>query len=75
METSPITISSEIPIELYDKLVLHAHDVGVNKDTIILNALRQYLKSNGDTYLFGDYEQPAPDYLASGKVEATPAAH
>lgn len=73
METSSIKIVSEVPLELYDKLVLHARDVGVNKDTVVQNALKEYLKSNADTYLFGDHDQlfaqSSPDYLASGKEE------
>ena len=57
MKTISVKISSEVPIEIYDKLVLRAHDIGVSKDTVILNALKQYLNEHTDAHDYGD------DYL------------
>lgn len=56
MEQAKITI--ELPIELYDKIVLRSRDSGQSKDAIIINALSEYLSSNyiynaeDDDYLF-----------------------
>ncbi|HWR43253.1 hypothetical protein [Sporomusa sp.] len=68
METSSIKIMLDIPVDLYDNLVIRSGDIGVSKDTILLNALRQYLGTGAENYYQGDkYPLPASDYMASSK--------